>query len=81
MQHLDLVITSDTAIAHLAGALGVRVLAGPGESCGLAMVVGSGRESVVSDDAVVERLEGDFSAAQHGNHRSAHLRSQRQNYP
>ena len=24
MQHLDLVITSDTAIAHLAGALGVR---------------------------------------------------------
>ena len=25
MQHLDLVITSDTAIAHLAGALGVRV--------------------------------------------------------
>jgi ADP-heptose:LPS heptosyltransferase len=25
MQQLDLVITSDTAIAHLAGALGVRV--------------------------------------------------------
>ena len=25
MQHLDLVITSDTAVAHLAGALGVRV--------------------------------------------------------
>ena len=25
MQHLDLVITSDTAIAHLAGALGIRV--------------------------------------------------------
>jgi len=25
MNHLDLVVTSDTAIAHLAGALGVRV--------------------------------------------------------
>ena len=53
MTNLDLVITPDTSVAHLAGALGVPVwVALPfAPDCGLA--VGSTRQSVVSHAADV----------------------------
>jgi len=81
MQHLELVITSDTAIAHLAGATRGSGVGSPGESCGLAVVVGAGRESVVSDDAVVSTegaglLEGSLSGDQRGIRCIVHVRGQ-----
>ena len=53
MKNLDLFITSDTAVAHLAGALGVPVWVPLSASARLAVDVRARGQSVVSDDAAV----------------------------
>ncbi len=54
MAHLDLIVTSDTAVAHLAGALGVEVWMAVCTAADWRWLRG-GALRVVSDDAVVPR--------------------------
>ena len=53
IRNLDLVVTSDTAIAHLAGALGCAGLGGAAILARLALVAGPRRYALVPDDAAV----------------------------
>ena len=58
MKNLDLVITSDTATAHLAGALGVPVWVALSRIARLALVRGAGGFTLVSHDAIVSPAIG-----------------------
>ena len=53
MMNLDLVICSDSSVAHLAGALGRPRLGRPFLFARLALAARSRRQPVVSDDAAV----------------------------
>ena len=65
MMNLDLVITSDTAVPHLAAVPGGSGVGGPALRSRLALVVGSLRQPLVSHDAIVspEEERGDWAAA------------------